>query len=444
MAKKLTGAIGIDVGSQKIKVAEVKLQGKEPVVTALAVGDTPPNAVDHTGLYEPDQVADVIKALLPTAGFSVNEFVMTISGQASVLVRVLEAPRMSASELKEHMQWEINRNIPFAESTIVSDFKAFDPTDAAANNLDVVMAIAPQSAVDTLVSLSKKLGKKLVAIDVEPLAMARSVKTSYFEDLAGKTVAIVEFGNKTSAINIYRDGQLLMPRQVPLGSEMLTKAIEENLGITTEEAEQMKVERARIPASVLSGAGAPATQTQQFTPYNPFSDPADFNPGLMPTQLGGLGTPPEPEPQSEPSEQGVPGSDPLFFDPSAPAPSEPEPIAPSAYPTSVPVAADDPDVVRSYNAMASVLEEFVAEVRRSIDYYRSRGGEVDQILMCGGGSKLGHLDEFIQSAVNIPTALYDPFKSLNVNAKKSEEGLQDQFRPDFIVAVGNALHFMFD
>ncbi len=29
-------------------------------------------------------------------------------------------------------------------------------------------------------------------------------------------------------------------------------------------------------------------------------------------------------------------------------------------------------------SFAPVLEEFVAEVRRSIDYYRSRGGEIDR------------------------------------------------------------------
>lgn len=423
MAKKLTSAIGIDVGSQNIKIAEVKLQGGQPTITALGLASTPENAVDHTGLYEGDAVAAVLKEAIPGSGASCPDCVLTVAGQSSVLVRVLEVPRMNPNELKDHMQWEISRNIPFAESSVLSDFQSFPPDDAASTNLDVVMAIAPQSAVDVLVGMAKKAGKRLVAIDVEPLAIARSVHASYQDVLAGQTICTVEFGNKTSSINIYRDGQLKLPRLVPIGGEMLTKALSEGLTIELEEAEHLKVQKARIPQTVLAGGSVtPSGATQQFAPYNPFGDPADVNPGLAIPGLtmGGEETP-------EPSE-----------------PAEPEPTdEPPVEEAPLPAPSDDAETIKIYNAMAVVLEEFVAEVRRSIDYYRSKGGSVDQLLVLGGGARLPGLAEFLGNALGIPAGVYNAFNNIPVSLKRPTD-LETTHAPDFAVAVGNALHIMFD
>src|SRR5579871_1192164 len=173
MAKRLTSVLGIDIGSDTIKVCEVKSQGREPVVTSMGLIATPEGAVDHTGIYNPDAVAAAIKQALSSSAATVQSAVVTITGQASVLVRTLEVPKMNPTELKEHMQWEINRNIPFAESNVVSDFRPLADTDPNSANIDVVMAISPQSAIDTMIACSKKAGKNLAAIDVEPLAIAR-------------------------------------------------------------------------------------------------------------------------------------------------------------------------------------------------------------------------------------------------------------------------------
>lgn len=275
MAKKLNSVLGVDIGSQKIKIAEVKLQGREPTITALGIADTPEGAVDHTGVYNSDAVGDVLKMLVGQSGASVNQVVVSIAGQASVLVRTLEVPKMNPTELKEHMNWEITRNIPFAESTVVSDFKAFEPESPDAQNLDVVMAISPQSAVDTIVASIKRAGKNTAAIDVEPLSIARSLQASYAQDLSGLTVCTVDIGNKTTSINIFRDGKLLMPRTVPLGGEMITRALADNLGISVEEAETSSEPAHRF----LSRPQAPSSADSVLRPSN--SPPTIRSPTIL-------------------------------------------------------------------------------------------------------------------------------------------------------------------
>lgn len=412
MAKKLTSVLGVDIGSRQIKVAEVKASGKEPVVTALGIVPTPEGAVDHTGVYNSDAVGDAIKQAISESGASSSHIVVSIAGQASVLVRTLEVPKMTPTELKEHMQWEINRNIPFAESTVVSDYKPLGTEDPASQNMDVVMAIAPQSAVDTLVACVKRAGKQTYAIDVEPLGLARSVKASYDDLFGSQSVCVVDVGHKTSSINIFRDGKLLMPRTVPVGGEMFTQAIMDAAGVSREEAEARKesdldLANAATSTSHVSnpfGGGADAG----FTPYNPFSD----EPMAPAAQIPGL-------PEEEPA-------------PAAPAyDATPEPAAP-------------PAGSATFNAIAPVLEEFVAEVRRSIDYFRSRGGEVDRMVVCGGGARMKGLADFLGKSLGLDCDVYDPLRRLNVSAKKADMSFVDSHREEFAVAVGNGLHILFD
>lgn len=407
MAKRLNSALGVDIGSQSIKIAEVRLQGKQPVVTALGEAVTPEGAVDHVGIHDHAAVGAVLKELCSMSGASITDAVFSVAGQGSVLVRTLPVPNMNEGELKQHMDWEITRNIPFAESDIVSDFKAFPPDGSNGQEMDVVMAISPQSAVSAIMDMAKKAGKKAAALDVEPLGLARLLSVGYEVDLGGRTICVVDIGHKTSAINMYRDGKLLMPRQVPIGGEMFTRALAEGLGVSFQDAELLKHEKAEIPATAAAGP-APAAETQQFTAYNPFAD--------------------TPEADAPAIEAGSEGE-------TMPAP------AVEAAP--VPAASENPETLRIYNAMANIIDEFTAEVRRSVDYFRSKGGDVDRILLCGGGSRLRGLAPFLRTALGIETELFDPFKGISINLRKMDPAEADQMKQDFAVAIGNGLHILF-
>ncbi|MBL8086727.1 MAG: type IV pilus assembly protein PilM [Chthonomonas sp.] len=417
MPKKLNTVLGIDIGSQQIKIAEVKMQGREPAITALNIGPTPEGTVDSAGVYDSDAVAAAVKSLAADAGASAPFAVVSIAGQASVLVRTLEVPKMTSDELKETMNYEISRNIPFAESTIESDYRAYPNDDPNSPNMDVVMAIAPQSAIQTMIQVVTKSGRKPHAIDVEPLGLARSAMMSYGGAGAGKTMCVVDMGHNTTSINMYKDGQLMMPRQVPIGGYHITRALVDNLGINEAEAETLKQSRASVPnsAGIGGGYGTPAAPA-----YDPFaSDPA-------PTMQM-----PAANPYAEPYAADVQADQ-------TTGEFVPPPPVPDAAPT------DDVESTRIYNAMAAILEEFYSELRRSIDYYRSKGGDVDSIYLCGGGAKLRGLSEYLERMIGLKVQDYDPLKGLSLSGRRLDMNQLDSHRSEFAIAVGNALHIAFD
>ncbi|MCW5939759.1 MAG: type IV pilus assembly protein PilM [Fimbriimonadaceae bacterium] len=410
MAKKLNGALGVDIGGHAIKIAEIKLSGRAPTITALGMAQVPEGSVDHIGLHDADAISEVLKQVCAQCGVSVSDAVVSVAGQGAVLVRTLEVATMTDSELKQQMDWEITRNIPFAESTIVSDFKAFPPDPNDQQNMAVVMAISPQSAVDGLISVLKKAGRKPAAIDVEPLGIARTLDMSYSDELGDRFVCVVDIGSKVTSINIYRAGRLQMPRQVPIGGEMMTRAVADSLGVPLEEAETLKQTKLRIPKSAPSGSSfnpfeTPAEgTTQSFMPYNPFADP---------------------------DEEPVAAAEEPAIEPAAPAPVVVESLD------------EDPEALRVYSAVAPVIDEFVAEVRRSIDYFRSKGGEVNELMLCGGGAKMSGLSDLLAASLGLPCQVMRPTKNVNMNVKKGDPALWDNGAEEFAVAIGNALHICY-
>ncbi|MBX6353321.1 MAG: type IV pilus assembly protein PilM [Thermoflavifilum sp.] len=385
MAKRLTQALGVDIGTQTMKIAAVRQSRESGVgITALGLTRTPEGTVDYTGIFDPQTLGASLRSLITESRAGVRDVVFCINGQSSVVVRNLEVPRMSESDLASHMQWEIERNVPFAESETVSDYRPIDnPALAGTDNMEVVMAVSPRSAIETVLALIKAAGCRPAAIDVEPLGIARVLKTCHPNDLGSKNVCVVHIGHSTTAINMYRSVTLAFPRSVPLGSSQLTQAIAEAFGITMVEAEERKHSAGAVPEGFTAGGGGVTVQTE-FQPYTPFGEP----------QPGG---------------------------------------APSVTPAD-----------RLFQAIQPHLEEFVAELRRSIDYYRSRGGEVDEIALSGGGARLKGLDQYIHRSLGFPVSFVNPFQGVDLSGVEGAETFVRDHASEFVVAVGMGLHIAYD
>jgi len=385
MAKRLTAAVGVDVGTQGIKVALVRLGKDAPNLVGLGYAPTPEGTCDHTGIFDPQAIGKAIQAAVKESGAAIKDAIFCINGSSSVVVRVLEVPRMNEQELAGHMEWEIQRNIPFAESNVVSDYRPIEnPALAASQNMEVVMAVSPQSAIDTLIAAAKAAGLKIAAIDVEPLGIGRVLRTCHANDIGAKNICLVHLGRSTTAINMYRSATLAFPRTIPIGGEALTKAIAEGLGIGMAEAEEKK-----------RHAAAPEGSPGGFT--MPVVGPAAAPYAYEGTQTTAGGSP---------------------------------------------AAADETARIRAL--LAAPLEELVAEIRRSIDYFKSRGGEVEELALSGGGANLKGLQEYLHTSLGMPVSKVNPFSELQVALRGVGESYMKERPTEFTVAVGMGLHIAYD
>jgi len=88
-----------------------------------------------------------------------------------------------------------------------------------------------------------------------------------------------------------------------------------------------------------------------------------------------------------------------------------------------------------------VLERTAAEIRRSIDYYRSQFGEerIDKLLLTGGGANLKNISSHLANELRLPVERFNPLEGFLFDSKKVDRDLVDQMGSTFAIAAGLAL-----
>jgi len=91
--------------------------------------------------------------------------------------------------------------------------------------------------------------------------------------------------------------------------------------------------------------------------------------------------------------------------------------------------------------MVEALSEVVLQVRRSLDYFRAQfsGGTISDMILCGGGALLRHLDRHLTSELGLPVTIGNPLDGM----QPGEQLLAAQaLAPQLAVATGLALRMI--
>ena len=91
----------------------------------------------------------------------------------------------------------------------------------------------------------------------------------------------------------------------------------------------------------------------------------------------------------------------------------------------------------------TVSDILALEVRKTMDFYRATAEEGDaaikRILVSGGGSKLPGLTQYLARRFEMPVDVFDPFRQIQVDARKFDPEYMREIFPEMAIAVGLAL-----
>ena len=223
--------VGIDVGTEHIKVAEVSLSGAKPELLRLGMLPLGENIIRDERITGSEELTELLYKLLATSGIKAREAVIALGGRLFFSREVL-FPIMSPEELKEAVRWDIDKYVPYEADAFYYDYSV---VGTSANQLEtkVLLAAAPKHTVDSLVSLLKNAGLTPLAVDTEPLALYRTMEN------AGNCI-VVDVGGQICQVSIYSQGSPAVTRTIPFGGQRFTEVIMNNQGLKYNEAEQLK------------------------------------------------------------------------------------------------------------------------------------------------------------------------------------------------------------
>ena len=232
--------VGLDIGSSAIKAIELKPAGKGHRVTAIGVEPLPPDSIVDGAIIDGAAVSDAIRRLLQPKTFRCKEVAASLSGN-SVIVKKISLPIMTEQELSESIYWEAEQYIPFDIQDVNLDYQILDPGTGpdGQGSMDVLLVAAKKDKIGDYTGVIAQAGKTPVVVDVDAFALQNAYEANYgFEPAT--VVALVNAGASAININILNGAQSVFTRDVSLGGNAFTEALQKELGLPFEMAEQLK------------------------------------------------------------------------------------------------------------------------------------------------------------------------------------------------------------
>ena len=238
--RRTKSLIGLDIGSSAVKAIELQQSASGYKVAAIGREPVPPGSIVDGAIVDGGAVADVIRDLLQKNNFKAKEVVGSLSGNA-VIVKKIVLPQMTEEELDEAIYWEAEQYIPFDIQDVNLDYQMLEAGSGEADRdtMDVLLVAAKKEKIADYTGVISQAGRVPVVVDVDAFALQNAYEVNYGIDMA-RVVVLVNAGASAININIIEGGRSLFTRDISLGGDAYTEALQNELGLSFEHADLVK------------------------------------------------------------------------------------------------------------------------------------------------------------------------------------------------------------
>ncbi|MFH1655609.1 MAG: type IV pilus assembly protein PilM [Candidatus Omnitrophota bacterium] len=229
--------IGLDIGSFFVKAVALRIQKDKAELLKFAIKQVSKNSL-----------GDSIKDILSEFNFADKVVNLSIAGQG-VVVRSIQMPKMSISEVKNAVRFEAEKHIPFPVDEVFMDCFILKQLPEE-NKMLVLVAAAKKELVQRHLGLLKRLGLEAKVIDVDSMALTNiynrldskeeSVGTDTGTVQPKKAVALLNMGASFCSLCILKNDMPRFVRDIFIGGDDFTKRIVNILNLSQIDAEKIK------------------------------------------------------------------------------------------------------------------------------------------------------------------------------------------------------------
>ncbi|NLG83249.1 MAG: type IV pilus assembly protein PilM [Firmicutes bacterium] len=239
--------VGLDIGTSAIKVAQLSKVGASYKLDRVGVAPLPMGAIEGGTVHDVQTVAQTIVRLLRESKIGCRQVMAAVAGEA-VIHRLIRVPLVPRRELDGIVHWESEKHIPFPIDEAIYDYDIIQEFPEE-NEQEIILVAAQRSLIESHVAVLRAARLQALAIDVQPLALSRALEPLLsppgMEGTAN--VAIMDVGAGSTDLAIFRQGVQRFIRILPIAGNYFTRAIATRLGISSEEAENLKRTHGQVP-----------------------------------------------------------------------------------------------------------------------------------------------------------------------------------------------------
>lgn len=338
-----SAVVGLDIGSDHIRLAQLKMQGSSFALQRYGVVPLPMGSVVEGEVVDPEAVGTAVRDLMRATGVRAGAEVAVGVSNQKVVVRLVDLPYMERSELMGAIQYQAQDYIPIPVEEAILDFQIIGDymTSADEHMMEVLLVAAQRDMVDQMVRSVDRAGLRLREVDVTPFAIVRGllgVSPSTGWDMEPEATAIIHLSAGITNIVVVEKGIPRFTRVSSVAANDLTQAVATALNVSFAQAEDLKV-RVGLPS------------------------PDDGADNALPADI-------------------------------------------------------DPDMARgTQEALEREVSRFIAEIRRSLDYYLTQTSQVrsvNKVLLTGSGAQLRNLGSYVARGLSADVELSDASRWVQV------------------------------
>lgn len=423
-------AVGLDIGTNAIKIAEVRRSRQGLSLVKLGRRATPVGAIKSGVIVKQKEVAAEITGLLRELRIRPRNVVTAVAGQ-SVIVRTLMLPPMSREEMAEAVRWEVESQLPYPVDEGVYDFDIIGEVrvqDSEQPQLKIGLVAARKEIVNSYVDTLRLCRIAPQIVDVQPFAIMRSLSMQECASRilgiahdAGYGQAAPEFPSMDDVERMSLDDLRSLATELDSGADqaMPPRRVGGAAGYeaaATLDADRAEADSDREACLVVLDIGAGTTDVvvhsgdeSTFTRIIPVGGEA------ITTAIADAVFCSREEAESlKRTVDWVAGVDSQTGQPAEPA---------------------------AVSAIQGVVADLAREIRRTIDFYNADQGDklIRGGVLVGGGAKLMGLVEYLSDQLDLPMILGDPFARVHVSKQRLDTSSLREDAPIMAVSVGLAV-----
>ena len=261
MKEKSSFTLGLDIGHHTIKCVEL----------LWAEGQFKLNQIDRVPLADSSKESAVsaVQQLFSKKTFSAKKLRVAISGP-SLVIRRIQLPRLTYSELKGAIRYEAEGHIPFPIDDCLLDFQILDQTPDK-KLMNVLLVAAKRDLVQERLQCVASLGLDVELVDVDVFCLINA-----FEMLADNPheqgQGLLNMDYQGSSFVILQGKLPFYVKEISVGGKDITKALAQARQISEAEAEKMMFENTperfkEIPLAVQQGLEPLAEELRRAIDY---------------------------------------------------------------------------------------------------------------------------------------------------------------------------------
>lgn len=229
-------AVAIDIGTYTIKVVHAK-PGPKPKIERTVEVFNQVGVNIPTDEASTEQMINQIESILTDHKLPRKDIRLALPEQA-VSTKIISIPPLNDAELASAIGWQAEQHIPIPLDELSLEYQVlYRPSrKESGENMRVLLIGARKVLVDRYVDLFFELGIEPSLLETQTIATTRSLEFTADDP----TTLVVSIGSAVMDMAVVSQGQLAFVFSHLNGGQLLTKTIQQQIGLDAEQAEQYK------------------------------------------------------------------------------------------------------------------------------------------------------------------------------------------------------------